>query len=742
MSTPTSPENDAGKDQDQVDRLISSARDAQEKIREAEEQVQESLRSDDTRRVYGWLQRQFKALKRFPLEDISDRVKHLFAILTRALSSVIVFLLIIGSFRGIFYNKVIFQDFSVPESYQSSAITGDVVKNKIVYHANQLFEELAEKNFPRDSTGKGESERQDPLERNVPREDVEIMGVSLNALKGAIRSTLGLENALVSGILIDQSDELVLELTVSREEDVSVESFSSSCVDVSLECLDTLVKQAAIYLLGIREPLLVAFHHFEGNEYNSAEPYLRQALVPENEAEITEEYRAVYARGYHTWGQIHTRRAMGWRDSLQTREIEQKQDLRLFKNFTQQLSFAKEKYRKAIALDQDFPRAKLSLANALVYMNRDRLDRLRSSQRFQDGSPAALKDELSYADSLQLAIDYYNETNLRIDSTFGTPDDRLEYGIAHLYLGTICDNEHNTERAKRIFSWVGELKKGSPKYNAYLYWQKRAAGSDHSAINTAEILAPFQQALESHPDLEWLTEELKVSLFSSFTKGLAAIESAYGNPAVDTAQLYEVLAKMSYFYYLDWVYEDEVWYQAGPETQLYNFSADNTDSASVSWSACSLTPDPKIIGRPLGIEMESLWHYLLYTYFDSDSDNAAFVQKLAANHSIIDSLGSMELREKWYQELQFGWADEEATWSYEQWYDYQQTIDFGASISYSNYLDLRLQEGLSDSLSYAGYREKYADCLASVQEDGQEVLAGPPVGPLKVLGLNKKPVND
>lgn len=654
MSTSDTPDKE-NKKEELVESGIQQMVEAKKQVLASQAVIENAIRSVGFARVFALLQQRMPTLKNLTLELLEERIKQAFSILVRGLSGFIALLVIVGSIRGIFSENYIFQDFTVPESYEKIGISGEVLKNKIIYQANTLVDK---KDFPFSAK-----------HSSIPDEDIEIMGVSVNAIFGMIRAALNRKPTFIKGSLINHKTELTLELNIDQKnskigretEIIKVQN----CSDNTKQCIDKIIRSAAYWLLSFEEPFPSAHYYYRQDSFEKARNIVRNAIA---KIDTTDDARKFASSKMHNlWGEILREPKNDMTKDNKTNSNQHK------RRFRHNNNHAKDKFEKAsIKASNSIPQAWANLADISFEINRPIYEHW-----FNNKDTATL--EKKYELMLGTIMDYY-DTGDSLKNIFKNEQDTTLHHFEPMYRVdvelyvkaskqdtllqfTLDSTEEQSLVVNRYedFLSLAQKFKETKKYDLatdvyiqYLDHIKQNEESDEFESLLFDMVGknhPFLEILKMAPVLEQLIVEKKDTLKYKY---------------------YQLIERMVYF---DWEYdlfafdytEEEV---IAEETTILNIGKDRD---TLLWSELSILPDPQLTNGILGSFTEKLWYYLSKQY-DEDrylSDDEFFVSD-SLDHQIKEVKQFFSLKgegDTWYQSLH---NDR----TYKDWDDYREGATF------------------------------------------------------------------
>lgn len=632
MSTSDTP----NKEEEHIESGIQQMAEAKKQVLASQAVVENAIRSAGFARVFALLQQRMPTLKNLTLELLEERIKQAFSILVRGLSGFIALLVIVGSIRGIFSENYIFQDFTVPESYEKIGISGEVLKNKIIYQANTL---VKEKDFPFSTA-----------HSSIPDEDIEIMGVSVNAIFGMIRAALNRKPTFIKGSLINHKTELTLELNIDQKNSKTGRETEvikvQNCNDNTKQCIDEIIRSAAYWLLSFEEPFPSAHYYHRQDSFEKARNIVRNAIAKIDTTDDARKFTS--SKMYNLWGEILREPK---KDMTKDNKTNNKQHKRKFRHNN---NHAKDKFEKASTkASHSIPQAWANLADVSFEINRPIYEHW-----FNNKDTATLEEK--YELMLGIIMGYY-ETGDSLKETFKNEQDttlqrfepmfraevelyvrvREEKALPQLTLDSTEEQRlviNGYEDFLSLAKTFKETKKyylATDAYIQYLDHIKQNEESDEFESLLFDMVGeahPFLEIIKMAPIVEQLIEEKNDTLRYKY---------------------HQLIERMVYF---DWEYdlfafdytEEEV---IAEETIILNL---DEESDTPLWSELSILPDPQLTNDILSSFTEKLWYYLSKKYDEDQylSDDKFFVSdSLNYIKKVENFFSSEEEGDEWYQSL-------------------------------------------------------------------------------------------
>ncbi len=668
-----------------------------------------------------WLQMRIKSLRGLTLEMLEQRIKYLFSIIARGLSSLIMLVVIVGSLRGFLEKKILFNDFNVPESFEIKGISGQVLKNKIMNKAISLPALYAEPSISittiklADGTEDTIRTRKNASDfsptSNLLEQDVEIMGVSLNSVKGLIRSAVGITNTVIGGNLIEEDSLLTLELNINTE-GLQVEVFNAPGYhEKPKKCLDELIEKAAVHILAMEQPLYVAFYYYRNGDIKNAELKLNEALKYgkgkyNNAVDKAKGHNLLGEILYAKWFQT-LKEQQNSGAAKKSRELKKKQQ-RLWKE-------AKEHFQMATEINASLVSAWTNRGDILMAADLDTLRAIYNTW-LTNGQPAISKDTSQYRrykKSVQEAYHCYlkadtiarqgpekDSASTLLESTY-FKETKFYHALFH---------DKDTARYPRIAKLLGLLPDPTFYDHAHYYSLAAEAIQDQEYQFGTELYLQYLEHIRDH-EVDYAANSIlsdPVTESHPFIQIFRTIQELYRRQQIDRLLYHQTIEQLAY---LDWQYElfsldvTEIEFFT-EETELYGYPEEE-DTPPI-WSDYSLTPDPQLIGSPMDPFTEDLWSFLITQYdgriflneqgdfFTSTEDYVQEVNRFIAE----------ELEEVYWDVL---WGE------YSTWATYRQQKTFGASLTYNKYL--RSLKDPADGLNFSIFSEIYHEYLSSLKRD-------------------------
>ena len=199
----------------------------------------------------------FPFLLNMNLKKLEESVVSFFTICIRLFSIATAIFLIVASLRGIFNETYSIEPIKVPESFLHDGLDGQEVTSRLLHSVQEIVSKAEEK-----------PKIKYDFDKEIAKEDVVIMGVSLNSIKQLVRSSMGIQNKTISGGIVKREKELEISLRVSGLK----KSFSPIIIKFEegnlYKTFDELIKQSAIQLLEKTEPIVACSYFLNEEKYD------------------------------------------------------------------------------------------------------------------------------------------------------------------------------------------------------------------------------------------------------------------------------------------------------------------------------------------------------------------------------------------------------------------------------------------------------------------------------------------
>ena len=555
-----------------------------------------------------WLRKLNPKLSKVNLEATEKKVRNWFSIIARVFGGLVLIFLLYSSINGLFDRSYEFKKFNVPEYYQLAGVSGEVLRTKIIHQTDLLPNSLKTDSTYRYYFTEEEIKSKFDTDVNLSENDIEVMNVSFNAIKSAFRSSLGINNPIITGNLIEHKDELSLELIINQkkngEESRHLKVFAQKgCIDREKECIQHLIQEAAAYILSFEVPQMIAFYYSKNKAYKKA-----LSIMEEMTADLIAE--------------LNNAKSKNTKDTIALK-IHYAQAVYLHGKILQKqgnYNAAKNKYLKAKSLDSNFAAPTLSLTDV-------------EFEREQEG---ILKFALENPDSLakieKIIVDL-NKTISQYEQGIKLFNNKLKQKQTALVNQIVIDTS-NLQMARDYLKKMSDLSKNQEHSGDI---KKLLEGQDYSEyMKVAEKFTQEERFQEVLSIYLYFLEDLVTNEFdepwqgllhdgvlanSPFNKVFRSVQEIYHNSTLDDASIYLYHQIIEHMSYLNWNYD---LFELDPEfvdderlqpTLLIDFEVEQ-DSAY--WYDYSLTPDPFLIGFPLDLQTEQLWYYLYSNYWEGN----------------------------------------------------------------------------------------------------------------------------
>ncbi|MEN0048170.1 MAG: hypothetical protein AAF806_14005 [Bacteroidota bacterium] len=587
-----------------------------------------------------WRQRRFWS--NLSLKKLEEKIKFIFSILARGLSAMILFFLIFGSLQGLFTNDYIFTNFNVPSSYEKQGISGEVLKmklaDKIIALPELYAEGISTTKKTKTTDGNANDEDKKKTENNkkaeneykkktyaftsdtdVVDDDIEIMGISLNAVKSMIREFLGIQNRTITGNLIEHENELNLELKINGKQKKSIVFIKKNCEGRKKACLDSLIEEAAVYVLSQEESLLTSFYYYEIDDLKKAEESLKKVLTTEDRRQLTS---TSIAKAYHLWGVILQERAWDELDEADETETSPRRRQRRRQEIKTGVI---AKFEKATQQDSTLVKAWVDWGDFLFELYNYDYEFNEALEDWPDH-----KNDKLLKQQLQETMSKYQKGQAicQISSNKHTKNedclDSYYYYDGLLYNALFRMMDNTKEQA--WLNHISSLPDGIYYEISYQEIAKQLIESERYNIGLQLYFRYFDHLIKNDlnsSDKRNLAVEEELVYLSSYQYGdhncinaLRATQKLHSTKKISTATYHLIIEQLAY---LEWEYHifSNYMYEQEMETELED--APTIEAAIYPeepqfWSTYSQLPDPKIAGGILDSLTESLWYYLHFQY--------------------------------------------------------------------------------------------------------------------------------
>jgi|JI8StandDraft_1071087.scaffolds.fasta_scaffold82978_1 tetratricopeptide (TPR) repeat protein len=225
------------------------------------------LRSEWLGKIIHKGKRIFPFLKVIKLKKIEENVVSFFTICIRLFSIATATFLIVASLRGIFNETYSIEPFKVPESFVQDGLDGQEVTSRLLQSVQNII--LIAEQEPKINYD---------FDKEIAKEDVVIMGVSLNSIKQLVRSSIGIQNKTIAGGIVKREKELEISIRVSGLK----KSFPPIIVKFEegklYKGFDELMGQSAIQILEITEPIVACSYYLNEQKYDKVKSIVKVLL--------------------------------------------------------------------------------------------------------------------------------------------------------------------------------------------------------------------------------------------------------------------------------------------------------------------------------------------------------------------------------------------------------------------------------------------------------------------------------
>ena len=197
----------------------------------------------------------FSAIRRLKLSYLDSKISIFYSLVVKL--SLLSFFVILT----IYFVKEIAKDnytvemFDVPGSFDDDGVSGKVMVNKILDNMHKLKE--------RAKTSK-QMEGIEMFSEQM-EQDIQVMEISLYAIKSMVRKTLNLESRSIKGEITIEGNKLKQVIRVSNEKPYVLEAkFTNGNY---YEALDSIVNKSSLFLLKKNDPIILASYYFDNHQY-------------------------------------------------------------------------------------------------------------------------------------------------------------------------------------------------------------------------------------------------------------------------------------------------------------------------------------------------------------------------------------------------------------------------------------------------------------------------------------------
>ncbi|NET35052.1 MAG: hypothetical protein F6K19_23990 [Cyanothece sp. SIO1E1] len=560
---------------------LEKVKDLDKQLRQFKVVVQTILTSLGFIWLFGKLQQWFPSLQSTSIKRIEERINKIFSFIFKTIGGLIAILIIAGSIRGILSQNYIFQDFTVPEKYEKIGVSGEVLKNKIIHRANTLVQN---QDLPFSAK-----------DNSIPEEDFEIMGISVNAIFGMIRSTLKRNPTFITANLISLDTELSLELNINQKNSKNgreTEVISiPNCEDRPKACLDEIIESAAYWLLSFEDPFSSAYYYFQEQKMKKARQILRKATV-EQDSTNTDNWRSL-SKMYNLWG-----------ETLYSSPEDP------VKHYRTNNHLALAKFKKATEYsDYSIPQAWANLGDVNMVLNRSIFEKW-----FQNYPDTLAKDYQSLLDSIHAYYLVGDTLSLALQEDQDTSLCRFEpkFRAKAEFYRQVRDGKIKPETS--IDSSDIQQLIEDPKELLGLAQSFKQSKRNDLVLKAYLQYLDYVRENENDDALEPLLYDL-VGLDHPFLEILRNTKQILEDTTIDSLRKssHQLIEKLVYF---DWEYDifDFEFIDEEVLEQETNFPDPRQKGDTTTWSALTLIPDPQLSNGPLDVSTEQLWYYLYWKY--------------------------------------------------------------------------------------------------------------------------------
>lgn len=284
------------------------------------------------------------------MSKIEKKISAIYSILWRVGLIFIILFVVIAGYRSIKEEKYVMEAFNVPQRFANDGFTGAELSQNVLTEVENL-REIAKS--AKESHGVGFSGGNAGME-------VEVMGVgvSVNLVINIAKQSLGMEYKNIVGSVITEGDVMKLILRITGEKPKTFETYFTDTSEYN--AMKTIIEQAALEVLKITDPVVLAYYYYRTKDYASCVEIVRF---------IIENYPEDKKWAYNIWGNVtqYTNKDM-----------------------------AMEMYKKALKEDSEFAIAYANWADILsLHENYEAaLDKMRLAVKYDDLQ--SYKDEHIY----------------------------------------------------------------------------------------------------------------------------------------------------------------------------------------------------------------------------------------------------------------------------------------------------------------------------------------------------------
>ncbi len=232
------------------------------------------LRSEWLSRLLDKGKKIFPILKKIKLKKLEESVVSFFTICIRLFSVIAATFLIVASLRGILNESYSLEPFKVPESFVQDGLDGQEASSHLLQEVQKIFVIVQE-----------EPKIKYDFNKDLVKEDVIIMGISLNSIKQIIRSSMGIQNKVIAGGIIKRIGELEISLRISTVKEPFA-PIQTKIKDGDLyKAFDELMEKSAIQLVEKTEPKAACSYYLNTESYTSAKSIAKVLISYESSDE-------------------------------------------------------------------------------------------------------------------------------------------------------------------------------------------------------------------------------------------------------------------------------------------------------------------------------------------------------------------------------------------------------------------------------------------------------------------------
>ncbi|MCB1144395.1 MAG: hypothetical protein KDK54_19230 [Leptospiraceae bacterium] len=232
----------------------------------------------------------FPNLENLNLKTLEEQITSVFVILTRIITVFMTTALIYASFTGIFDQSLVFEPIKMPEELVKIGFNPSEISSLIVEDI-KLKKSLSQKGIDlvnnKSSSGslKSRGNLEYDFEKSIAKEDIVIMGISLNSVKQLIRNSLGKKDSSVAGSIVQSPTSLQMYLRISNAKEfihpIKVEIINGD----TIEAVNEIISQAGLMVLKVNEPYIASLYLMvELQKYKSSDsPDAAKVTEKENE---------------------------------------------------------------------------------------------------------------------------------------------------------------------------------------------------------------------------------------------------------------------------------------------------------------------------------------------------------------------------------------------------------------------------------------------------------------------------